>query len=88
MLVGASVQAPPSVCFELWNDWARLVDDLDLVSQVLLMKNIFFSLGLCSLAGVKPAGVDVCLQIGLDADEPDMGLFQCFYRWGEWYTSG
>jgi len=52
-MIGVNVQAPVSVCFDLWNDWARLVDFLDLISQ-----------------------------IGLDPDEPDMGLFQCFYRWG------
>lgn len=33
-LVGVQVQAPVSVCFELWDDWARLVDFLDLISQV------------------------------------------------------
>lgn len=29
-----TINAPPSVCFEFWNDWNRLVDFLDLVAQV------------------------------------------------------
>jgi hypothetical protein len=33
-LIGVSVRAPASTCFDLWNDWARLVDFLDLISQV------------------------------------------------------
>lgn len=48
------MNAPASVCFDIWNDWNRLVDFLDLIHQ-----------------------------IGLDPDEPSMGLFQCFYRWGQ-----
>lgn len=34
-LIGVSVQAPASVCFDLWNDWARVVDFMDLISQVM-----------------------------------------------------
>ena len=33
-MIGVSVQAPVELCFDLWNDWARLVDFLDLISQV------------------------------------------------------
>lgn len=33
-MIGVNVRAPVSVCFDLWNDWARLVDFLDLISQV------------------------------------------------------
>jgi hypothetical protein len=51
--VTIEVDAPPSVCFNMFDDWARLVDFMDLINQ-----------------------------IGLDAKEPNMGLLQCFYRWG------
>eukprot|EP00195_Chlamydomonas_chlamydogama_P003447 CAMPEP_0202919418 /NCGR_PEP_ID=MMETSP1392-20130828/75775_1 /ASSEMBLY_ACC=CAM_ASM_000868 /TAXON_ID=225041 /ORGANISM="Chlamydomonas chlamydogama, Strain SAG 11-48b" /LENGTH=318 /DNA_ID=CAMNT_0049612769 /DNA_START=156 /DNA_END=1112 /DNA_ORIENTATION=- len=53
-MVAIEVDAPASVCFELWNDWNRLVDYLDLISQ-----------------------------IGLDPAQPDMALFQCFYRYAQ-----
>jgi len=52
-MVAVEVDAPARTCYELWNNWERLVDFLDLVAQ-----------------------------IGLDPNEPDLGLFQCFYRWG------
>jgi uncharacterized membrane protein len=35
LAVVTSVDAPASVCFDLWNDWERLVDWMDLVAQVL-----------------------------------------------------
>jgi hypothetical protein len=31
------VRAPAQLCFELWDDWNRLVDFLDLISQVCIM---------------------------------------------------
>ena len=33
-MVAIEVQAPVNVCYQLWNDWTRLVDFLDLVAQV------------------------------------------------------
>lgn len=51
--VSILVNAPPRICYELWHDWNRLVEFLDLVAQ-----------------------------IGLDHENPDMALFQCFYRHG------
>lgn len=33
-MAAITVQAPPEVCFSIWDDWNRLVDFLDLVSQV------------------------------------------------------
>ncbi len=33
-MIGITVEAPVSVCFDLWDDWCRLLDFLDLVSQV------------------------------------------------------
>ncbi|GFR40384.1 hypothetical protein Agub_g934 [Astrephomene gubernaculifera] len=52
-VVSTVVDAPVSVCYNLWNDWNRLVEFLDLVAQ-----------------------------IGLDPNNPDLALFQCFYRHG------
>lgn len=33
-MVAIDVEAPASVCYDLWSNWARLVDFLDLISQV------------------------------------------------------
>ena len=33
-MVAVEVEAPPSICFSIWNDWNRLVDFLDLISQI------------------------------------------------------
>lgn len=33
-MVAVEVDAPAHICFDLWNDWNRLVDFLDLVTQV------------------------------------------------------
>lgn len=33
-LVAVEVEAPSATCFALWNDWNRIVDYMDLVSQV------------------------------------------------------
>ena len=33
-MVGIKVDAPASVCFDLWMDWPRLVDFMDLIGQV------------------------------------------------------
>lgn len=33
-MLAVEVDAPVSICYELWNDWCRLVDFLDLVAQV------------------------------------------------------
>lgn len=97
-LVGVSVQAPVAVCFDLWNDWARLVDFLDLISQVWAAvggrgrgERLEESNGNWSAIDMPITLLPVFplshTQIGLDPDEPDMGLFQCFYRWGEAQSS-
>ncbi|PNH10854.1 hypothetical protein TSOC_002327, partial [Tetrabaena socialis] len=51
-----TVEAPASLCFNIWSDWNRLVEFLDLLCRT--------------------------LQIGLDPNNPDLALFQCFYRFG------
>jgi hypothetical protein len=33
-MVAIDVEAPAAVCYDLWSNWARLVDFLDLISQV------------------------------------------------------
>lgn len=33
-MVAVEVDAPASVCYALWDDWSRMVDYLDLITQV------------------------------------------------------
>jgi hypothetical protein len=87
LLLATKVDAPASVCFEIWNDWNRLVDFLDLVSQVGLTAESPCMHRQCRVsttcAQLSPPHGCMHAQIGLDPNQPDMALFQCFYRWGE-----
>ena len=79
------VHAPRSACFQFFSDWNRLVDFLDLVSQVNARGKERQPAGRSNspiARGATTGMLDVHAQIGLDPATPDMALFQCFYRHG------
>lgn len=75
------VDAPVDTCFSLWMDWSKIIDFLDLVGQV--WQAAFVWLAAIQTEDVLTLLLASVLQIGLDDDNPDMALLQCFYRWSK-----
>jgi hypothetical protein len=59
-MVAVEVDAPPSLCYAIWDDYARWVDFLDLVSQV----------GFAARVGREVTLVIKCVVQGLTAATP------------------
>jgi hypothetical protein len=76
--VEVAVDAPAQCCYDLWNDWTRLVDFLDLIAQVCTRR---LAARMPPLP-CHPRQRCAAAQVGLDPDNPDMAMLQCFYRWG------